>query len=260
MTEGVFLRDVHSLEEMNNMIGFTGEVMANIEDNVIRYLDGVHNVLKEQIEVIKEQLEEAKERLSQAEDELSACEASQSYDEETGELEPSCSYEASAVEAARREVDELQEKYDAGQRIIDECQREIEDYNFPGSPLSPPGGHYLIQTFMCENDTRDATSQLREYIEDVYEYKGMDVGGDADGVVEITNSALKEDDLPMTEEEKLAEFQKNIQDVKDEQESESVFHGYKDANRVMRCPNCGRPLQLCRCQNVHYDVNLYKKQ
>lgn len=255
--EGVFIRDVHSLEELNNIIAFTGESMANIEENVSNYLDGVQEVLEKQLDAIREKLEEAQERLSEAQDALSSCEASQEYDEESGEYRPSCSWEERAVAAAQKEVDEWQRKYAEGKRIVDECKGEIGDYNDPGGLIIPPGGHYLILN-MCEKQTSSATDQLQEFIEEVYEYKEQDVGGDPDAVTEVTNPAARDDDQPMTEDERLAAFKDNIQGIKEEQGSESSSRHIKDANRAMRCPRCGLPPQLCTCKNLHVDVNLYQ--
>lgn len=255
--EGVFIRDVHSLEELNNIIAFTGESMANIEENVSNYIDGVQEVLEKQLEVIGKKLDEAKEWLSEAEEALSSCEASQEYDEESGELRPSCSWEQHAVDAAQEEVNEWQRKYDEGRRIVGECKGEIDDYNDSGGLITPPGGHYLILN-MCERQTPMATEQLQEYIGEVYEYKEQDVGGDPEAVTEMANPAAREEDQPMTEDERFDAFKKNVQGIKDEQESESYSYRIKDANRAMRCPCCGLPIQLCTCRNLHADVNLYQ--
>lgn len=255
--EGIYIRDVRSLEELNNIIAFTGEAMANIEENVSKYIDGVKDVLDKQLDIILEKLEEAQERLSEAQDALSACEASQTYDKDSGEYTPSCSCESHAVEAARREVDKWQKRYDEGKGIVDECKGEIVDYNTPGGFFTPPGGHYLIDN-MCHKQTPEATSQLQDFIADVYDYKQHDVGGELGAVEEITNPAAREEDSPMSEDERFAAFKDNIQGVKDEQESMSNNYDIKDANRAMCCPNCGMPLQLCTCRNLHVDVNLYQ--
>lgn len=257
MPDGAYIRDVRSLEELSNIISFTGETMSTIEENVSNYLDGVKDVLGKQLEIIREKLEEYKEILREAQEALSSCEDSQEYDEDTGEYTPSCQYEARAVDAAQADVDEWQKKYDTGKDIADECQSEINDYNFPGGIVMPPGGHHLIR-YMCEQQTPKATQQLQEYINDIYEYKHHDVGGDPDTIHEITNPAVQEEDKPMTEDDKLAAFKNKIQGIKDEQEETSYSYKIKDANRVMRCPDCGKPLQLCTCRNIHVDVNLYQ--
>ena len=56
MTDGVKIRDVQSLEEMANLLVFTGESMATIEENVSNYINGVRDVLEKQLEFIGEKL------------------------------------------------------------------------------------------------------------------------------------------------------------------------------------------------------------
>ena len=248
--QGAHIRDVHSLEQLNNMIEYAGEAMANIEENVSNYIDGVKEVLDKQLEFIQKKLEEAEEKLSEAEDALSSCEASQEYDEESGEYRPSCRWEERAVESARKEVEEWRRKYEEGKRIVGECQSEIDDYNAPAGILHPPGGHYLIIN-MRENQTPKATQQLRDCIDKLYDILGCDVGGDPSAAADWQP---KEQDKPLSEDERFKAFKKNIEGIKDEQASNEV----KDANRAMRCPECGRPIALCICKNLHADVHLYE--
>lgn len=257
MEEGNYIRDVHSLEELNNMIAFSGEAMANIEENVSNYMDGVQEVIEQQLEVIREKLEEAQERLDEAEEALSSCESSQKYDEESGEYRPSCAWEERAVQSARDEVDKWQKKYDEGKRIVDDCKGEIDDYNFPGSFTEPPGGHYLIEN-MSQKQTPYIGEQLREYIGEAYDVLQQDVGGDPSEVHEITNPNVKEDDLPVSREDRYAKFRENIQGQKKEQAYDAAMYEIKDANRAMRCPTCGRPLQLCTCKNLHAEAVIFE--
>lgn len=248
--QGAHIRDVHSLEELNNMIEYSGEAMANIEENVSNYIDGVKEVLDKQLDYIQQKLEEAEEKLSEAEDDLSSCEASQKYDEESGEYRPSCSAEQRAVESARKEVEEWRRKYEEGQRIVGECQSEIDDYNSPGGILNPPGGHYLIIN-MRENQTPKATQQLRDCIDKLYDILDCDVGGDSSAAADWQP---KEENKPLSEDERFEAFKKNIAGIKEEQSSNEV----RNANRAMRCPECGRPIALCTCKNLHADVHLYQ--
>lgn len=260
MEQGVFIRNIHVLEEMNNMIAFTGEAMANIEENVSNYIDGIRDVLEQQLDIIREHLEEAEEELSEARYALSSCEASQRYDDETGEFFPSCSAEESAVNRAQKEVEKWQKKYDEGKYIVDECKKEIDDYNTPGTPdaiLFPPGGHYLIQN-MSQEQTPKIGEQLRDYIGKAHDVLQQDVGGDPTVEYEITNPYVTKDDKPLSEDERFAKFRENIQRQKEEQAHEAFRHEIKDANRAMRCPTCGRPLQLCICRNMHADAVLYE--
>ena len=249
--QGAYIRDVHSLEELNNMIEYSGEAMANIEENVSSYINGVKDVLDKQLEFIREQLDKALEKLHEAEEDLCDCEASQTEDED-GNITPSCNMERWAVQAARREVDEWQKKYDKGKSIVEECQREIDDYNYSGGILEPPGGHCLIQN-MRNNQTPNASQQLRDCIDKLKDILTTDVGGDPD-FFETDSCITNPDDRPLSKDERFDMFRYNIQGIKNEQAMGEV----KDANRAMRCPNCGRPLPLCTCHNLHGDVHIYK--
>lgn len=252
MESGVNIRDVHSLEEMNNIIAFSGEAMANIEENVCNYIDGVRDVLCQQLEIIRQRLIEAEQELTEAENDLNSCELSQTEDED-GNLTPSCSSERSAVNAARREVETWQKKYDEGQGIVDECQNEVDDYNSPGGLLEPPGGHHLIID-MSQKQTPYIGEQLREYIGEAYDVLRQDVGGEPVENHEITNPNVGKEDRPLSQDERFAKFRANIQGQKEEQAYKAAIHDIKDANRAMRCPTCGRPLQLCICKNLHVDA------
>lgn len=257
MIEGVKIRDVHSLEEMNNIIVYSGEAMANIEENVSSYINGVKVVLDQQLDVIFQKLEEAKDRLQEAEDDLSNCEASQTEDED-GNITPSCSMERGAVQTAREEVEKWQKKYEEGKNIVGECQDEIDDYNYSGGFLSPPGGHHLILK-MSQEQTPKIGEQLREYIGEAYDVLQQDVGGNPIAAQETTNPNVKEEDVPLSQDERLTKFRANIQGQKEEQAYEAARYDIKDANRAMRCPTCGRPLQLCICKNLHVDAVIFEK-
>lgn len=256
--DGVHIRDINSLEELNNMIEYSGEALANIEENVSNYIDGVQDVLIQQLSIIQEKLDEAKERLSDAEDALSSCLSSQEYDEESHTYHPSCSWQESAVQRARKEVDEWQRKYDAASRIVSECESEISEYNEPGGVITPPGGHYLIVD-MRERQLVWATEQLRDYIDKAKEALNLDLGGDSSSGDVITNPYIREEDLPRSEDDKRAAFINAVNGVREEQRDFSEYRDFKNANRAMRCPRCGKPLALCTCNNLHADVHLYKQ-
>ena len=248
---GTYIRDIQSLEQLNNMIEYSGEAMANIEENVSGYINGVRDVLEKQLEVLQERLENAEKRLQTAEEDLSACEASQEYDEDSNEYRPSCRCEASAVAVARKEVEICRRNYEAGERVLSECKNEIDDYNKPCGILTPPGGHCLIKN-MREYQAPKASEQLRELISKLQDVLNTDVGGGQDNSHD--NWKPSEEDKPLTQNKRLEIFRNNVQQIKDEQ----VNGHLKDANRAMRCPNCFRPIPLCVCRNLHGDVHIYK--
>lgn len=155
---GVFIQDVHLLEKLDERIGTSGKAMANIEQNVCHYLNDVRGELERQLEIIHQKLQEAEQKLNDAENALNSCRSSQILDPMTGTFVPSCEWEENAVEAARSDVEKWGTKYEQGQKILEECQREIGEYNGPG------GGHSLILT-MSEQQTPKVSQLLRDCVD-----------------------------------------------------------------------------------------------
>lgn len=163
--QGAYIRDVHSLEQLNERIVSSGEAMLNIDADVSNYLNGVRDTLEGQLDSIQMRLEEAEARLNSAENALSVCYASQICNE-FGELSPSCSMEESDVESARSEVEKWRMRYEQGQQILGECQQEISSYF--------SGGHALIIN-MSKQQTQRACQLLRDCIDKLHDILGLDV-------------------------------------------------------------------------------------
>lgn len=155
---GTHISDVILLENLNEQIRSSGEAMSNIDQNVSNYLNGVRESLENQLNILKEKLDEAQQRLSASENALSCCKASQVCDPMTGMLVPDCTCEENAVESDRMDVEKYKDKYEKGERIIEECVREIGEYSGSG------GGHSLIHT-MCSQQTPKASQLLRDCID-----------------------------------------------------------------------------------------------
>jgi len=252
----VFVRDPSSLAELNNTTEYVADSLLKIEESVDSYLEGVKTVLEEQRDAIKEKLDEAEEKLSEAEDDLSSCEASQTEDED-GNYTPSCNWERRAVESARRGVEEWQEKYDAACRIVAEVDYEIENYRDMGGALHPPGGKYFIQ-YLAGEHTDKATESLRGCIDIITEYHEASVNESDRVTGEILENPNKtDDDKPLSEDEKMFRFGELSGKVIDNQAQNS--RNIADANRVMKCPDCGRPKALCICGNVRRDMKIINK-
>ena len=165
---GIYIREISLLEQLNDMIEHSGKSMAEIDTNVGNYINAVYDALERQLDFLRGKLEEAQQRLSDAENALSSCEASQVFVPEMGGYVPSCISEEMAVTSAREEVAEWQHKYDEGNHIVEECQREISEYEL--------GGHALIEK-MANDQTPRATEQLRDGIAKIEDVLAHDVSG-----------------------------------------------------------------------------------
>lgn len=254
--DDVFVRDPSSLVELNNTMEYVADSLLKIEESVDSYLEGVKTVLEEQRNAIKEKLDEAEEELSEAESDLSSCEASQTRDED-GNYTPSCSSEERAVERARREVEKWQRKYDEACRIVADVNHEVDNYRFTGGILNPPGGKCFIK-YLAGEHTDKATESLRNCIDIVNEYQeapannGEGVTGDI-----MENPNKTDDDRPLSDEEKEQRFGEISGNVIGQQAHDS--RDLADANRVMKCPGCGRPMALCVCGNLRKDMKIINK-
>ena len=151
---GVFIRDVLLLEKLNERIEASGKALANIEQDVCQYLNDVREELERQLDILHQKFQEADRKLNDAENALSSCRSSQILDPTTGTFVPSCEWEKDAVETAQSAAEKWRTRYERGQQILEECQREIGEYNGQG------GGHSFILT-MSEQQTLKVSQLLR---------------------------------------------------------------------------------------------------
>lgn len=252
------IRDDNSLVELHNTLEYSADSMLKILESVNGYLQGVLQAMEKQMEMLKKQLEEANERLQCAEDALRSCESSQEYDEESGEYYPSCSAEQGEVQSAREWQKECQEKYDAAQRILDECKYEVGEYKKDGGFIIPPGGEKTLE-YLTKTHTDKALEKLRIIMEKENDYQGTPVtlGADVNGSSSVSTRGaapvavnVDKDNIPLTAEEKKERHQKALREVIERQKYNSYRNEIADANRCMVCPKCGRPYVCCICYNV----------
>ena len=166
--QGTHIRDVHSLEELDEKIKESGEKMANIDQDVSNYLNNVKDDLESQLDFLHEKLEEAEDRLREAESAASSCHASQIFVPEMGGYVPTCISEEAEEVSARENANEWRNKYNEGKQIVEECQREISEYE--------SGGHVLIEK-MANNQTPKASENLRRCISKLQEILATDFLG-----------------------------------------------------------------------------------
>lgn len=249
-----YIRDHQSLVELNNTLEYTADSILKILEQVNAYIQGVKKVLKEQMEMLQEELRAAEEKLSDAEQALSDCEDSQKWDEEKEEYLPSCSWQKGRVKLAREIRDKCKERVEKAQKIIDECEYEISEYKRPPGIFTPAGGEKTME-YLAQDHTDKATGKLREILEVVEEYlkfpmsakKGFGTAAAPDSNMADSSS----DTVSLSPEQKKERFENAIQKVIERQHSEN--YGYSrvaDANRVMKCPRCGRPAVACICSNT----------
>ena len=241
-----YICDHQSLIELNNTLEYCADSILKILEQVNEYLKGVRETMEAQKKVVEEALKEAEEKLKEAEESLNACEASQEWDEEEKEYRPDCSCEVNQVRLVREIRDKCQERLNEVQKIVDECNYEIEQYKEPGGILCipPPGGEKTLENLAKEH-TNNATNKMRDILDVVEKYLRYNMSKSRAS----TNIEEKLTKSTLTKEEKKERFETAIKRVIDRQENESRrYHNeIAEANRVMICPRCGRPFVACIC-------------
>lgn len=240
-----YIRDHQSLIELNNTLEYSADSMLKILEQVDQYLTGVMACLNDQLQALEEQLRIAEEKLAEAEDRLRVCEASQEWDEEKNEYRPSCKWETSNVNLARKIRDDYQQRVNQAKEIIHKCQHEVDEYKKPGGLVDMPGGEKTLMGLAKEH-TDQATSKMRDILEVVSEYLNHSVSGKQTATTSfgcVNGSASGQaTECPA----KAERFRLASQRVIERQQRDSGDR-LADANRAMRCAKCGRPLVGCIC-------------
>lgn len=252
-----YIRDHQSLIELNNVLDYSADSILKILESVNSYLEGVQEALSKQMAMLEEELQKAKEKLAKAEKALSDCKSSQKWDEEDEVYRPSCSSETSRVQSAREKRDLCQEKYDKAQHIVNECKSEIDKYKQSGGFIIPPGGEKTLE-YIAQEHTDKATAKMKEILEVVEEYlkcsmsiKSCYASSAGSIPAKHSDSSGNNEDKPLSQGEKKEKFANAIQKVIARQHSENYGdRQIADANRVMICPGCKRPLVACICPHT----------
>ena len=247
------IRDHQSLIELNNTLEYSADSILKILEQVDAYLKGVIAALKNQIKLLEDELRVAEENLLQAERDLSACEASQEWDEENSEYRPSCSSEAAQVRLARDIRDKCEERVNLARNIFSECESEINEYKKVPSLTSISGAEKLLESLAKEH-TDKATQKMRDILDVVERYLCYKMSIRSNGSSSFLSTSpddIKEGTGTLTPDEKKERFNNAVQRVIERQQSDNYgSHQIADANRVIRCPQGGRPPVACICNNA----------
>lgn len=243
-----YIRDIESLYQMKDTFGYCADSMLKLLGAVDSYFNNVLTSLQEAVDKIKEQLDKAKENLERAEEALSHCESIQRYDEEEGEYVPSCRFEAQRVNHCQEEVNKWQKKLDEAKQILQNTKNAINDYHHKPSGLTSPGGEALIHC-LATDTCQKADEKLVNIAEKLTEFASFQILEPGTEVMqEFRNEHRSDDDLPLDEEQKERQLKNAFENVRKEQESDSSSHHVANANGIMVCPVCGRPIALCVCK------------
>lgn len=243
-----YIIDSGSLKELCNALTFSADNILKLAEAVRGYLEGVLEALQRQKEALEKALEEAEKELEKAEAALRSCEESQEWDEEEHEYRPSCSTEAASARSARERRDDIQRRLTEAETVIRDCGREYDTYmKTPG--ITSGGGDSLLK-WMAKEHTKEATDKIKEILAIVDEYRRCRVSLNGSSSSYDTDSDQTDTPLQLTNEQKAQRFKDATARVIQRQDNENWgSRKIADANRLMYCRQCGRPLVACICNH-----------
>lgn len=235
------IRDYASLAELKGVMDYTGDSILKVLDSVDGYLDKNYQEMESCLKILEERMDDAKLALDQAEEEYEDCLDSQ-FEDEDGNVYPSCSAERNAVSEADRKYREAEKDYHKGKSILEEVKDQMDYYHYhPG--ILQPGGDTLLRDLSTRHTT-DACWKLDEIIDKVEKILSTPIrieeGSSFKPIDRERPSFYVED-----EEKKKKE---NVADqIRKKQQHEGPWIRFKDPNVAVICQYCGRPLVICRC-------------
>ena len=257
MEPSVKIFDHRSLDELIEAQRYAGDSILKLVAHVGDYFDKMIEDMEKMKNELEKQVEEAKEALDEAEQAYSDCLSSQTYDEEDGEYYPSCDCEASHVDRCREIYDELQDRLKQAEEVLSDCKYELDSYRAPFSPVHPPGGETLMK-YLGHEHTDAACDKMDKIRECVKKY--LDVpcsirdarqqrNAEQIELYEEATQKIKEKEEQEEKESRDTEID-TFNSATERLQREQSREGFRSANAVAICPQCGRPINVCICQHI----------
>lgn len=259
--ETAHIGSIQDLVDFKRDITSFGNTLQDISDQVDRYFTHLLESFRTTISFLEGKLQEAQARLDEANEKLYR--AQQAYEnctrrqrwvkDEDGHsyLSPSCALEAGRVDhyssiVRQREGvrDEWKRKVTEAQRIYSQCEAEIDKYNCMGGMLVPPGGRGFI-TYMATTLPEKSVSGL-----DLVLDKAKDILSLPMSIMSERSSApttVFEIPTPSSVEEDEDSVDLESQEANDAtNQIDDIYGQTTTPNLFELCPECGKPLIICR--------------
>lgn len=257
MEPSVKIFDHRSLDELIEAQQYAGDSILKLVAHVGEYFDSMIKSMEDMKKELEKQVQEAQEELSQAESDYSSCLSSQTYDEEDGCYHPSCDAEASYVDHCREVYDDLKKRDEQAAQVLSDCKHELDAYRAPFGFIQPPGGETLMK-YLGKEHTDAACDKMDKIRECVKKYLDVPCSiRDAKQQRNAEQIQLYEEASQKIKEKEEQEEQENRDKKIDAFRSatERLQHsqsreGFRSANAVAICPQCGRPINVCICQHI----------
>lgn len=257
MEPSVKIYDHRSLDELIEAQRYAGDSILKLVAHVGEYFDSMIKAMEDMKKELEKQVQEAQEKLNRAEIEYNSCLNSQTYDEKSGCYHPSCNAEASRVGHCREVYNGLKKRDEQAARVLNECKKELSSYRTPFGLLEPPGGETLMK-YLGKEQTDAACDKMNKIMECVKKYLDVPCNlrdakqqRDAEQIELYEEATQKIKDREKKEErenryEKIARFRSATEELQRRQSNA----GFRSANAVAVCPQCGRPINVCICQHI----------
>lgn len=245
----VYIADHRALVDLGRAIEMTGENMLRLRRDVDAYLKGVEQAMETCLQTLRQRYDEACRRQADAEAALSACYDSQSRDEESGELKPSCDCERRDLNSACRETDSARSAMEKGQRVMSAVETELRRYRYDGLTATP-GGDAILKRLGGDTTTR-AGERMTALLELVNQYLTLPLGHAKTPTLEPLDTPESLERYGEEVHDKASKFREASERIIERQRGQNYGdREIKPAARIALCPRCGRPTpQLCVCAN-----------
>lgn len=209
----------------NSLSSAQSDILSSLA-NVSQCLSEILEKMHRQLEVLEQRKKQMKELYDNANSQYSTCLQSQTYDKESGEYTPSCSYERRSMEAAKGAYDQVCRLYEEGKRIVYDVELEAGYYE------GNQGAREYLQ-YTAEEQISKAKNKLAEVIAKVVEYNDVPIPS-SEGANVIMNTHAQNPNYKKVR----FEAAKNFIEIKSER---------KKYVPLEICKCCGRPRPLCTC-------------
>ena len=257
MEPSIKIFDHRSLDELIKAQCFAGDSILKLVAHVGSYFDSMIDAMEKMKQELEKKVESAREALDRAETKYDRCCRSQRWDDEDRCYGPSCDSERNRVEHCRQIYDDLQRRADQASRVLSDCKSELSLYRAPFGMLQSPGGETLMK-YLGKEHTNAAHNKMdkirecvKEYLEVPCDLREAQQQRNAEQIQQYEEATQKIKEKEEQEEQenrdkKINAFRSATERLQHSQSRE----GFRSANAVAICPQCGRPINVCICQHI----------
>ena len=146
---------------------------------------------------------------------------------------------------AEREVQKWEKNYEIAKEVVSQCKAYKSDWEY--QDIFVCGGDCHLDR-LGHQRTDDATSKLRKIIAVLEKYLKISISPNGNTTIEDVQVLDKYDVTKIIRDSDYNERKEQIHELN--------RHDAVAANRVAKCPRCGRALAICICGNSRKNIEL----